>query len=181
MYEAVEEIGGRALGVFEPSQARLERLGEWFAAEHGPLLRFAYFVTGDRVSAEDLVQEAFLRVYRAGGRAEEAGIGSYARRTIANLSRSAFRRRGIERRALATIARPAGVTGPHDPGARDEVWAALLQVSPQQRACMALRYYEDMTEQQIADTLGISLGAVKKQIARATERCRRLLGDRRES
>ena len=56
-----------------------------------------------------------------------------------------------------------------------------MRLSPQQRACMALRYYEDMTEQQIAATLGISLGSVKKQIARATERCRTLLGDRRES
>jgi RNA polymerase sigma-70 factor (sigma-E family) len=181
MYEAVEQIGGRALGVFEPSPARLERLGQWFAAEHGPLLRFAYFVTGDRASAEDLVQEAFLRVYRAGGRAEQDGIATYARKTIVNLSRSAFRRRGIERRALASLAHPSGVSGAHDPGPRDEVWAALARLSPQQRACMALRYYEDMTEQQIADTLGVSLGAVKKQIARATERCRRLLGDRRES
>lgn len=181
MYEAVEQIGGRALGVFEPSRERLERLGEWFAAEHAPLLRFAYFVTGDPSSAEDLVQEAFLRIYRAGGRAEEAGIGTYARRTIANLSRSAFRRRGIERRALASLDRPSGVAGAHDPGPRDEVWAALMRLSPQQRACMALRYYEDMTEQQIAEVLGVSLGAVKKQLARATERCRQLLGERRES
>ena len=170
---AVGEVArGTAIGIFQPSKERLEELGTWFHAEYPSLLRFAYFVSGDAAHAEDLVQEAFVRVYRAGGRVDGPGIKAYARATIVNLSRSAFRRRTIERRALEV---PRTAEAP-DLGPRDEVWRALLTLSPRQRACVALRFYEDMSERDIAQALGMSVGSVKKHTDRALGKLRDLLG-----
>jgi len=166
------------IGIFQPSRARLEQLGAWFEAEYAGLLRFAYFVCGDRAQAEDLVQDAFVRLYRAGARVEEETVRAYARRTIMNLSRSAFRRRGSERRALRRVDRDE--VAPHDPGPRDEVWRAILSLSPQQRAVIALRYYEDLSEKEIAEALGVSAGSVKKHADRAMDALRARLGGRSE-
>ena len=171
-------IAEHAIGVFEPSRSRLDQLGEWFAAEYESLLRFAYFLTGDPAAAEDLVQDAFVRLYRAERRIEEAGFRAYARRTIVNLDRSRFRRMARERRATnathyashSVMAEPT-----------DHVWRAILALPGGQRACVALRFYEDMTEQEIANTLGVSVGTVKKQLSRAIEKLHELLGDRSES
>lgn len=170
-------VAERAIGVFEPSRSRQDQLGEWFSAEYEPLLRFAYFLTGDAGAAEDLVQDAFVRLYRADRRIEEAGFRAYARRTIANLHKSRFRRILVERRALrgshgashAAIAEPV-----------DHVWRAILALPRGQRTCIALRFYVDMTEQEIADTLGVSVGTVKKQVHRAMQRLRSELGERSE-
>src|SRR2546423_944002 len=134
-------VRGHWIGVFEPSQKRLEQLGVWFQAEYPALLRFAYFMTGDASTAEDLVQDAFVRIYRAGGRVEREGFHAYARKTIVNLHRSGFRRAARER-----AARP-DETVPSDTGAfalHDEMWNAIQRLSPRQRAVIALRFYEDM-------------------------------------
>lgn len=164
------------IGVLEPGTHRVERLGEWFAAEYGPLLRFAYFMTGDADVAQDLVQDAFVRIGRSNtARVEDAGFGSYARRTIANLARSRFRRLVTERRALPRIWQRDDAPAP-DLETRDEVWTAIMQLSQQQRAIVALRFYEHMTEADIAAVLGVSAGTVKKQLSRALERCRSRLG-----
>ncbi len=160
----------------EPTRS-IDRLGEWFAAEYEPLLRFAYFVTGDREAARDVVQDAYVRIHRAGGRVEDAGFPAYARRTVANLARSRFRRLGAERRAVVRVASaPQRTVDPPSPEHRDEVWAAILTLSPQQRAVVALRYYEHLSEREIAATLGVSPGTVKKQLSRALDRCRAQLG-----
>lgn len=174
-----EVAGGRTIGILEPSRERLALLEEWFAAEYRPLLRFAYFVAGDRDLAEDLVQEAFVRLYRAGGRVDEEGLPAYARRTIVNLSRSLWRRRRIERSALGRLHEPEAAPEA-SPGVRDEVWAAVLALPAGQRAVVALRFYEDMSEAQIARVLGVSAGSVKKQASRAMAKLRAQLGDRRE-
>jgi RNA polymerase sigma-70 factor (sigma-E family) len=170
--EAVGSIAERAIGVFGPSQSRLERLGEWFAAEYEALLRFAYFLTGDGTAAEDLVQDAFVRLYRADRRIEEAGFRAYARRTIVNLHRSRFRRLLSERRAAA---RDRAVESGMMREPTDHVWRAILALPRGQRACVALRFYEDMTEQEIANVLGVSIGTIKKQLNRAMTRLRSAL------
>ncbi len=166
-------IGGRAISLFGPGRARMEQLGAWFAEEYEPLLRFAYFVCGERATAEDLVQEAFVRLYRAGARAENAGVGAYARTTIVNLARSGARRRAVAARAPMDAAPRAGLP---DIESRDEVWRAMRELSPQQRAVIALRYYEDLSEKDIAAALGVSAGTVKKQSDRAMTKLRAELG-----
>ena len=169
-------IRGARIGIFEPSRERLEQLGVWFEAEYPSLLRFAYFVAGDQAAAEDLVQDAFVRLYRSTGRVGEIGFKAYARKTILNLQRSRFRhssREGITAREASS--------DPDDYALRDEVWSALLTLSPQQRAVVALRFYEDMKESEIAATLEMSVGAVKKQTDRAMTKLRERLDSRRES
>lgn len=167
-------IAERAIGVFEPSRSRLDQLGEWFAAEYEPLLRFAYFLTGEAAAAEDLVQDAFVRLYRAERRVEEVGFRAYARRTIVNLHRSRFRRVVRERRVWGRTSR-AETVAESEPA--DHVWRAILALPHGQRACVALRFYEDMTEQEIAITLGVSVGTVKTQLHRAMRRLREFLGN----
>jgi len=185
MNGTVEATTWRAqIGIFQPSRARLEELGSWFQTEYPRLLRFAYFVCGDRARAEDLVQDAFVRMYKAGARVEEQGIGAYARRTIMNLSRSGFRRAGREARALHQLdgradAQPSDAQ-PSDVVARDEMWRAIQELSPRQRAVVALKFYEDMSERDIAEALGMSAGSVKKHTDRALGRLRVRLGEGRQ-
>jgi RNA polymerase sigma-70 factor (sigma-E family) len=178
MSEATETLGERTIAFFGPSSDRLDRLGTWFAAQYEPLLRFAYFLTGDRSRAEDLVQETFVRLYRADRRIDEGGFSAYARRTMVNLHRSAFRRWRLERRVLAATHDREAMSAP-DPA--DHVWAAILRLPPQQRACVALRFYEGMSEREIADALGVTTGTIKKQTHRAMATLREALGDRSES
>jgi len=165
---------GRTVAIFEPSQARMDQLGVWFAAEYESLLRFAYFVSRDHAAAEDLVQDAFVKMYRAGARADHDGAGAYARKTIVNLARSGFRRRAITDKAM-TFEHPSAAEQP-DVGARDEMWRALASLSPRQRAVVALRFYEDLSEREIAAALGMSAGAVKKHADRAMTKLRAVLG-----
>jgi RNA polymerase sigma factor (sigma-70 family) len=155
------------------SQSRLDRLGEWFTAEYDGLLRFAFLLCGNLPAAEDLVHEAFVRLYRADRRIEIAGFPAYARRTIINLNRSAFRRLMIERRAMAAH----GPGSPTDvPAPEPQLWKAILALPRQQRASIVLRFYEGMTDQEIADTLGVGHGTVKKAMHRAMTSLRAQLG-----
>ncbi len=179
MTGTVEAMTISSVDLIKPGNERLARLSSLFQTDYDALLRFAYLVCGDRSVAQDLVQEAFVRVWRAGRRAEATNPGAYARSTIVNLARSRFRHASVERRALPTIAE-RGVVQPHDPGARDEIWVAMHELSPRERACVALRYYEDMTEQQTADALGVSAGTVKSLMSRAMTKLRAALGDRSE-
>jgi RNA polymerase sigma factor (sigma-70 family) len=165
------EVAGRDLIGNRDDPDRLAELGRWYIAEHDRLLRFAIVVCGDRYTAEDLVQEAFVRSCLAG--ADPSGaIGAYVRRAIVNLSRSAWRRRSNERLALSRL----GTNQPTaDPDGESAIWSAILELSPQQRAVVALRYYEDLSEAEIGRTLGISPGNVKKHADRARKRLRELL------
>lgn len=171
------ELGG-TIGILRPSQSRIERLGAWFEVEYPRLLRFAYFLTADPATAEDLVQEAFVRIYRAGGRVEAPEFNGYARRTLLNLSRSAQRRLRREKSALPRLATSGNLADPSELADRSDVRGALLALSPTQRACLAMRFYEDMKEQDIAAALDMSLSAVKKNVERGLTALRIKLADR---
>ena len=170
-------VMGARTGLLQPSRERLEQLGAWFRAEYPSLLRFAYFVSGDAATAEDLVQDAFVRLYRSSGRIGDATFKAYARKTLLNLARSGFARSARERHTFD----PPGHVEPHDDGARDEIWSAMKTLSPKQRAVVALRYYEDLSEADIAGVLEMSVGSVKKHTDRAMAKLRAQLGDRRQS
>jgi RNA polymerase sigma-70 factor (sigma-E family) len=164
----------RRMRVGGATQARMDELAAWFDAEYEGLLRFAYLVCGDRHLAQDLVQEAFVKMSLAGARVTRTGVKTYARTTVLNLARSRFRRAALERRAHA---RADEVPDHGDAvGARDEVWKAMDALSPRQRAVVALRYYEDLSEAEIAATLGMSAGSVKQHSDRAMRRLRETLG-----
>lgn len=158
------------------------RLAELWDAHAGDAMRLAYLLTGQRELAEDLVQEAFIKVSgRFADLRDHAAFGGYLKRTVVNLANSTFRRRGIERAYLerhGAMLRPVS-DGP-DLGARDELWRALQRLPERQRAALVLRYYEDMSEEQIASTLGAARGTVKSWISRGLDGLRmRVAGEDR--
>jgi RNA polymerase sigma-70 factor (sigma-E family) len=150
--------------------ASVDRLEDAYVRNAGPALRFAYFLTGDREMAQDLVQEAFVRV---AGRLRHLQpvdqIDSYLRTTMINLFRSSLRRKRLERAwvqrhgAVETaVAIPAV-----DPVERDVVWRAMQHLPHRQRAAVILRHYEDLSEGEAARILGCSVRALNSMMTRA--------------
>jgi RNA polymerase sigma-70 factor (sigma-E family) len=157
------------------SDGRLESLYRSYAPD---ALRLAYLLTGDRALAEDLTQDAFVRVL---GRFRDLRNADafwwYLRRTVVNLSNSHFRRLRVERAYLARersyaegLARRA--TSPPDVEERDRLRSALGVLRPEQRAAIVLRYYEDLSEADTADVLGCAVGTVKSLVSRGMQRLR---------
>jgi RNA polymerase sigma-70 factor (sigma-E family) len=139
--------------------------------------RVAYLLTGDRPLAEDLVQEAFLRL---AGRflhvRNRAAFEAYLRRTVVNLANSHHRRTRSER---STLARSAALREPEpsqpDPGETDALKRALLRLPPRQRTAIVLRFYEDLSEQQTADAMRCAVGTVKSLVSRGMDSLRTYL------
>jgi len=156
-----------------------DRLGALYA-RHGPdALRLAYLLTGDRELSEDLVQEAFIKV--AGRLTSLRNADSfrwYLRKTVVNLANSYLRHRRVERayaKGLISSAAGAGVNSP-DMATKQAVREAIARLPVRQRAVVVLRYYEDLTDQQIASVLGWPLGSVKSSLHRAAAVLREHLG-----
>jgi RNA polymerase sigma-70 factor (sigma-E family) len=152
------------------------RLGELYARYAQGAVRLAYLLTGDRALAEDLVQDAFVRL---GGRLahlrDPAAFEAYLQRTVVNLSRSHFRRRKVERSYLERT----GAAGPPPTPApesglaeRDELWRAMGRLSHRQRAAIVLRFYEDLSERQVAELLRCQPGTVKSLVSRGLQTMR---------
>jgi RNA polymerase sigma-70 factor (sigma-E family) len=157
-----------------------ERDGGAFAAlfesQRAGLLRLAYVLTGDGALAEEVVAEAFASMYprwRA-GKVDEPG--AYLRRAVVNQVRGRFRRHATRRRFESTY---APTLAARDDGIeeRERVRDALMSLPPRQRAVVALRFLEDLTEADTAALLGVSVGTVKSQAAAGLERLRRALDD----
>jgi RNA polymerase sigma-70 factor (sigma-E family) len=155
---------------------RLEggRLAELYARHAPEARRLAYLLTGDRAQAEDLVQDSFVRVTgRFLDLRDPDGFGHYLKRTIVNLGNSYFRRRNLERSYLerqTQMALPHATE--HDPSIRDAVWRALQKLPIRQRAAIVLRYYEDLSEEQISEILKCRRGTVKSLVSRGLEALR---------
>lgn len=159
--------------MLEPSRDRLGTLEYWYRSERPALLRFAISVTADRSLAEELVQETFVAVGLAGGRIK-GSVQAYARATLLNIARSKFRRKRVKEIPLEAAHSVAAA--PADPP--DDVWAAMKELSPRQRAVIHLRFYEDLREKDVAEMLGMSVGSVKKHTDRALNKMRGLLEGR---
>lgn len=151
------------------------RLAELYTRHSPAAQRLAFLLTGDRAQAEDLVQEAFVRVVgRFGHLRVPDAFEAYLRRTIVNLHTSQLRHRRVER---AWLEREGGaarrsVDPTPDVGAREELWSAVLELPARQRAAVVLRFYEDLSEHQTAEVLGCSPAAAKMLVARAMETLR---------
>jgi len=150
------------------------KLGELYLMHADDAVRLAYLLTGDRALAEDLVQEAFVRLAgRLVHLRDPEAFPAYLRRTVVNLANSTFRRRKVERtylqRARSEVA--ATVTRGPDGGVedRDQMWQALEELPARQRAAIVLRYYEDLPEATIADLLKCRPGTVKSLLSRGLE------------
>lgn len=139
---------------------------EGYVAARSPALwRSAWLLTGDRHRAEDLVQTALLKCWRRWDRIDPASVEAYVRRTMVTTYTDWWRRRWNGEVPTEVLPEAAGA-GP-DPGVRQDVLAALASLPRGQRAVVVLRYFDDLTEAQTAASLGISIGTVKSQAARA--------------
>jgi RNA polymerase sigma-70 factor (sigma-E family) len=141
---------------------------------HAPeALRLAYLLTGERPLAEDLVQDAFVKVLgRFHDLRNRDAFWWYLRRTIVNLARSQFRRRRVERAWFERQRPDEGVPAGDDLAERDRLQRALMTLRPEQRAAIVLRYYEDLSEADTAQALGVAVGTVKSMVSRGMERLR---------
>jgi RNA polymerase sigma-70 factor (sigma-E family) len=160
------------VGARVKAQAQHEKDAEfeaYMAARQPSLLRTAYLISGDRHTAEDLVQTALAKLYLSWDKVHDRQmIDGYVRRIIVNEHNSLWRR-PWKKRELSTDTLPdhRTVTDEHDHGQRDALWEFVQTLPRKQRAVIVLRYYEDLSEAEIAETLGISTGTVKSQASRA--------------
>ncbi|HUH07758.1 MAG TPA: SigE family RNA polymerase sigma factor [Egibacteraceae bacterium] len=168
-----------AVGVIQAVREDDATFAEVFRTHSGVAFRLAMRLCGDRQRAEDVVSEAFAKVYPQWRKGHVEDVGAYLRRAVVNQVNSGFRRLATERRWRARASGDdRGAVGMEDRSADAEVFRkALLRLPPSQRAVLVLRYYEDMTEAQAAEVLGCSLGTVKSQGHRGIAKLRQLLGD----
>lgn len=145
--------------------------GAYVAARRPALVRFAVALTGNSADAEDLVQSALARVaVRWSSVRRRDRPDAYVRRTIVRLHINRWRRLlSRERPAADPLERAAP---PDDADTRQVVWEALATLPPRQRAVLVLRYYEDLSEADIAKVLGCAPGTVKSQASKALARLR---------
>lgn len=141
-----------------------------FVIARGPsLLRTAYLLTGDQQLAEDLVQTALEKAVTHWHSIRASGaVESYVRRTMYREQVSAWRRRRVMELPTAALPEPRHAWGGSDHVEdRLVLRQALMELSRRQRAVVVLRYFEDLTEQQVANELGINIGTVKSQAHKA--------------
>lgn len=151
------------------SEARDAEFTAYLAARQAALLRTAYLLTGDRHQAEDVLQTALAKLYLSWDKVRDRGaVDAYVRRIIVNENNSVWRR-GWKRREHATDVVPEGA--PHhdayDEGSADALWQVVQTLPRKARAVVVLRYYEQLTEAETAEVLGITVGTVKSQSSRA--------------
>ena len=153
-----------------------------FLDHYDPLRRLAYVMLGDAQQAEEIVQEAFAKAmtrWNLFARAEHPH--AYMRQIVVNLCRSKIRRFVLERKVTEMFKhdeeRAEPVPGVEAHGLNLDVWDAVRKLPDRQRACIVLRYLEDMTEPEVADVLGIPVGTVKSQLNRARGKLSKVLGD----
>lgn len=141
---------------------------EWAAGCQRQLLRSAFLLTGDLQRAEDLVQEAMVKVALRWNRLHDGNPTAYARTVVARDNISWWRRR-----REVVVAEPTDVAAvSSDPESALVVRRALARLTPSQRAVLVLRHFDDLSERDTAEALGVSVGTVKSQNAAALARLR---------
>jgi RNA polymerase sigma-70 factor (sigma-E family) len=161
-------------GSVDTTRSADDAIDELYRAHHLRLVRLAVLVCGDVGVAEEVVQEAFVRVWRRWDKLRDRDAASaYLRTAVVNLCRSHLRRRMLEIRHRLYRGEDAVDI---DPAVRIDVLNAVAHLPRRQRACIALRYYEDLSEAETARLLGISVGGVKSQTHKALRRLEGLVG-----
>jgi RNA polymerase sigma-70 factor, sigma-E family len=148
---------------------------EYVVARGPVLLRMAHQLCGNPADAEDLLQAALIKTYLAWDRINDRGaLDGYVRRAMVNINISWWRRRRLEEYPSEEV--PESATGDGAGAANGLVFERLEQaldrLPTRQRTAIMLRYYEDMTEPEIARALGISIGTVKSTVSRAMAKLR---------
>ncbi|KUO19641.1 SigE family RNA polymerase sigma factor [Streptomyces dysideae] len=141
------------------------------------LLRTARSLTANPSDAEDLLQTALTKTYVAWERIEDhRALDGYVRRALLNTRTSQWRKRKVDEFACDELPEPEPVLGGDDPAEQqalhDAMWRAIMKLPARQRAMVVLRYYEDLSEVQTAEVLGVSVGTVKSAVSRALGKLR---------
>ncbi|MEU1198872.1 SigE family RNA polymerase sigma factor [Streptomyces sp. NPDC005813] len=140
------------------------------------LLRTARSLTANPSDAEDLLQTALTKTYVAWDRIEDhRALDGYVRRALLNTRTSQWRKRKVDEFACDELPEPE-VLSTGDPAEQqalhDAMWRAITKLPARQRAMVVLRYYEDLSEAQTAEVLGVSVGTVKSAVSRALGKLR---------
>ena len=141
----------------------------YMSARQPSLLRTAYLLTGDQHTAEDLVQTALAKLYLSWDKVQRRElVDGYVRRILVNENNSLWRRAWKKREfSTDTLPDQQTVTDTHDDGRSAALWECVQTLPRKQRAVVVLRFYEDLSEAEVAEILGISVGTVKSQSSRA--------------
>ena len=172
----VSDVTDAGIGEIAPS------FDEIFETHYRAVLRLAVLMVGDQTTAEDIVADAYVRVFVKWQRGAVTDVNAYLRRTVVNAVKNTWRRKAVGRRVERLVAQS---TFDADPRAletvvveRDELLTALHALPPGQRHCIVLRYYEDLSEAQTAAMLGIAVGTVKSQTAKGLARLASIMEER---
>ena len=172
---------GRVVTTDRPSTAEAA-VEELYAAHWRSLVRLSVLLVRDVATAEEVVQDAFVSTYRRWDRLRDHSLAlAYLRQCVVNGSRSVLRRRGTAQRWVTreagAVPRPAADDDPAERSAqRAAVLDAMAALPERQREVLALRYYLDLSEAEIAEALGIAPGTVKSHASRGAEALRTALG-----
>jgi RNA polymerase sigma-70 factor (sigma-E family) len=176
-------VPARVLGA-RTRDGQVTQVSELFTAHHRRLVGLAALLVDDRSAAEDVVQDAFVALYRRwrGLRDPNAAV-AYLNRTVVNSSRDVLRRgRRAERAKLRLVPRSEELrSAEHDVVERsdgDRLWRTITALPTRQREVLVLRYYLEQNESEIAETLGISRGSVKQHASRGLHTLARTWEDR---
>ena len=154
-----------------------QELGELVAACGSALVAYAYLLTGDAHSAEDLVQDGLVNCYSRRRPHEVEWVEAYVRHAILNAYLDGYRSKRRFASVTHLLASDHHVPDEHAAaGDRADVARALAVLSPRERACVVLRFYDDLTLPEIAHRLGVSDGAIKRYLSDARHKLEPLLG-----
>ena len=142
-------------------------LSELFDQNFAGLRRLAFALLGDASAADEVAQDAFVRLYASWRRLDDLDHpSSYLRKIVVNLCRTRGRRAALHRRTQPLLRQDEATRDP-DVALRLDVWRALEKLPHRQRACVVLKYLEDLPEAEVARLLDCSIGTVKSQLHRA--------------
>lgn len=164
-----------------------EAVSQLYAAHYAQLVKLAALLVRTSGEAEEIVQDAFVALHGRWGRLREPDRAlGYLRTAVVNAARSGHRRHQVAERHrqaaradLSGVAHPSAEDAVVEAARRDTVLAALQRLPDRQREVLVLRYYADLSEADIAHTLGISRGAVKSHASRGAAALRASLEEHR--
>jgi RNA polymerase sigma-70 factor (sigma-E family) len=164
-------IGGRV------GEEEREEFRTFVVARSTALFRTAYLLTGSRPDAEDLLQTAFAKTFLAWSRIhDKQAADAYVRRVLLNAHTSRWRLRRVAETPYGELPEQASRDAVGAVDLHDALWRALETLPRRQRAVVVLRYYEDLSEPEVADLLGCAVGTVKSQSSRALAKLREVSG-----
>jgi RNA polymerase sigma-70 factor (sigma-E family) len=147
--------------------------GDYVRNRGGALLRAAQALTGNRADAEDLVQSTLVKTYQSWDSiSDPAALDTYVRRIMINTHISGWRRRRVDEYPTDELPDEPTDDQTGDSDLHEVVQRALDRLPRRMRAAVMLRYYDDMSEPEVAAALGVSVGTVKSTVARAVAKLR---------